>query len=76
MWVHHMPQEVVKKVPPRTLAERRLLLIFCIITPKFIIIPGTSREDYANMKYHLVSGAKGLVISVVASALFAAVMSI
>jgi hypothetical protein len=41
------------------------LLIFCKMTPPFIIIKDTSREDYSNMKYHLVSGAKGLVMSLV-----------
>lgn len=48
------------------------LLIFCKLTPGFILIPGTSRSDYANMKYHLVSGAKGLVMSVIFSAVLAA----
>ncbi len=39
------------------------LLIFCKLTPGFVIIHGTEREDYSNMKYHLVSGAKGLLRS-------------
>jgi len=43
------------------------LLIFCKLTPRFIIIDGTERQDYANMRYHLVSGAKGLLLSLVAS---------
>jgi hypothetical protein len=50
------------------------LLIFCKLTPRFIIIEGTEREDYANMKYHLVSGAKGLVISIVFSAVWATIL--
>jgi hypothetical protein len=47
------------------------LLIFCTFTPHFVIIDGTRREDYSNMKYHLVSGAKGLVMSVIFAALLA-----
>lgn len=50
------------------------LLIFCKFTPRFIIIEGTERKDYANMKYHLVSGAKGLVISIVFSAIWATIL--
>ncbi|HPH97608.1 MAG TPA: hypothetical protein PKW33_13555 [Anaerolineaceae bacterium] len=40
------------------------LLIFCKLTPSFIIIPGTERKDYVNMKYHLISGAKGAIMSI------------
>lgn len=123
MWMHRMPPEVVRKVPPRIPAEKRQLyffavpfllilviypivyvlqqqnagfldrflifgaffagftvwdtlvldlLIFCKLTPGFIVIPGTTRKDYANMKYHLISGAKGIVISIVFSAVLAA----
>ena len=52
------------------------LLIFCKMTPRFIIIEGTSREDYSNMKYHLVSGAKGLVMSLVFSGVMALILTI
>jgi hypothetical protein len=52
------------------------LLIFCKMTPRFIIIEGTSREDYSNMKYHLVSGAKGLVMSLVFSGIAALLLSL
>jgi bacteriorhodopsin len=45
------------------------VLIFCKFTPRFVIIAGTERKDYSNMRYHLVSGAKGLVMSVVFSGL-------
>jgi len=37
------------------------LLIFCGITPQFIIIEGSNRGDYKNVRYHLKSGAKGLI---------------
>ncbi len=50
------------------------ILIFCRITPRFIIIEGTSREDYSNMKYHLVSGTKGLVMSLVFSGVLAGIL--
>lgn len=126
MWMHRMPPEVVRIVPPRTPAEKRLLLffgipfllilviypivyvlqqdagflenflifcaffagfavwdtlvldllIFCKITPGFIIIPGTTRKDYAAMKYHLISGTKGFLISILASAVLAGSLEI
>jgi hypothetical protein len=52
------------------------LLIFCIFTPSFIIIPGTAREGYSNMKYHLVSGTKGILMSVVFSGILALKMTL
>ena len=52
------------------------LLIFCTMTPRFVIIKGASREDYSNMKYHLVSGAKGLVMSLVFSGVMALILSL
>jgi hypothetical protein len=51
------------------------ILIFCKLTPRFVIINGTERGDYSNMKYHLVSGAKGLVMSSVFSAILALVLT-
>ena len=125
LWLHRMPPEVRKKVPPKTPEENKLflfvalpfvlllfaypivyviqegtnpassfwvllaffagfavwdtlvldILIFCRLTPRFIIINGTERGDYSNMKYHLVSGAKGLAMSVVFSALLALVLT-
>lgn len=50
------------------------ILIFCKFTPRFIIIAGTTREDYANMKYHLISGVKGLAISVISSGVLASIL--
>jgi len=41
----------------------------------FIIIPGTVREDYSNMKYHLVSGTKGVLMSAVFSGALAAILT-
>lgn len=52
------------------------LLIFCKMTPRFVIIKGTSREDYSNMKYHLVSGAKGLIMSLAFSGILALLLSL
>ena len=52
------------------------LLIFCKMTPRFILIEGTSREDYSNMKYYLVSGAKGSVMSIVFSGIWALLLSL
>lgn len=52
------------------------LLIFCKITPRFVIIEGTTREDYSNMKYHLAGGAKGLIMSVVFSGVLASIITV
>jgi hypothetical protein len=43
------------------------LLLVCTITPRFMIIEGTSREDYKDKVYHLKGGLKGLVLSAAAS---------
>jgi hypothetical protein len=43
---------------------------------KMILIEGTSREDYSNMKYHLVSGCKGLIMSLVFSGVMALILTI
>jgi hypothetical protein len=51
------------------------LLIFCYFTPGFIILLGTLREDYSNMNYHLISGTKGLLISLVFSGISAATVA-
>ena len=50
------------------------LLIFCKLTPRFIIIAGTERQDYANMSYHLTSGVKGVLIALVASGVLATIL--
>jgi len=50
------------------------ILIFCIITPRFIIMPGTTRQDYANKKYHLISGSKGVPMSLAFAALVALII--
>jgi hypothetical protein len=52
------------------------ILIFCHFTPRFVIIDGTSREDYSNMRYHLVSGAKGLMMSAGFSGLLAIIVTV
>lgn len=52
------------------------LLIFCKITPRFVIIDGTSREDYSNVRYHLVAGAKGLAMSIVFSGAAAVIITL
>jgi len=52
------------------------LIIVCTITPRRFLVPGTSREDYRNKLYHIKAGLKGLVISIVFSAVFAAIISL
>lgn len=43
------------------------LFIFCGVTPKPMIIEGTSKHDYKDKVYHLKSGIKGLLMPVVYS---------
>jgi hypothetical protein len=43
------------------------LIVFCRITPRFIIIQGTAKKDYREIKYHLISGVKGLIFSIIGS---------
>jgi len=50
------------------------LLIFCKLTPRFVIIEGTERRDYKNTRHHLVGGAKGLAMSIVASGILATIL--
>ncbi|MBN1274182.1 MAG: hypothetical protein JXB26_18110 [Candidatus Aminicenantes bacterium] len=46
------------------------LLIFCKITPGFIIIKGAEKSDYKEMKYHIDSGIKGGVLAIISSIVF------
>lgn len=47
-------------------------LIFCKITPKFIVIPGTEgSQGYKNYKFHFIGFVRGAFISVLISLLFA-----
>lgn len=41
------------------------LLIFCKITPKSMIISGTTAQDYKDKMYHVKSGFKGLIMALV-----------
>jgi len=43
------------------------ILLFCTITPRFIVIEGTTRADYKDKLYHVRAGLKGLIISACAS---------
>lgn len=52
------------------------LLIVCTITPRQFLVPGTTREDYRNKLYHIKAGSKGLVISLVFSAVFAGIITL
>lgn len=49
-------------------------LIFCKITPRFIVIPGSEgHSGYKNYKFHLIAFFKGIIISGVVSIMFALV---
>lgn len=38
-------------------------LIFCLITPDFVVIPGTQgMKDYKNYRFHLIAFLKGTVV--------------
>jgi hypothetical protein len=52
------------------------LLIFCKLTPRFVVLAGTVREDYSNMKYHIASGTKGLVMSFIFSGVLALIVTL
>jgi len=47
-------------------------LIFCRITPRFIVIPGSEGSSgYKNYRFHLTAYFKGVIISGIASTLLA-----
>ncbi|HCS40798.1 MAG TPA: hypothetical protein DIW44_14605 [Anaerolineaceae bacterium] len=52
------------------------LIIVCTISPRRFLVPGTNREDYRNKLYHIKAGSKGLVISLVFSAVFAGIITL
>lgn len=48
-------------------------LIFCTITPRFMVIPGTEgHPGYRNYRFHARAFAKGTVFTIVASLVFSA----
>lgn len=50
-------------------------LIFCLITPRFIQLPGTEgHPGYKNYGYHFIAFLKGCMFSVLGSLLFAGVI--
>ena len=52
-------------------------LLFCTITPNFIILPGTKgNKGYKNYKYHFIGFLKGIVISAFCSLAIAAIVMI
>lgn len=52
-------------------------LLFCTITPNFIIFPGTKgNKGYKNYKYHFIGFLKGIVISAFCSLAIAAIVMI
>lgn len=50
------------------------LFIFCRFTPRFVVVPGAERADYTDARYHLVSGVKGLIISIAFSVILASIL--
>ena len=50
------------------------LLVFCRITPEFIIIKGTEKSDYQEMKSHIDSGIKGVVLAVISSSVLGVIV--
>jgi len=50
-------------------------LIFCTITPTFIVIPGTERHPaYKDYRFHFTAFLKGTVFSILGSIIFAALI--
>jgi len=52
------------------------LLVFAGITPGFIVIEGTDKQDYKNRYYHIRSGIKGLAYTLPASLILGAAIHI
>ena len=51
-------------------------LMFCTITPKFVVIPGTEgMEEYKDYSYHFRASMIGTVLSVVAGLVIAGIVS-
>ena len=51
-------------------------LMFCTITPKFVVIPGTEgMEAYKDYSYHFKASLTGTVLSVVAGLVIAGIVS-
>lgn len=51
------------------------LLLFCLITPKFIVLPGTEgMKAYKDFKYHLSKAVKGTLISGIAGLVIAGIV--
>lgn len=49
-------------------------LIFCLITPEFIVIPGTEgAKGYKNYRFHFIGFLKGCIILAVLSLILAAI---
>jgi len=52
-------------------------LIFCTITPQWLVIPGTTVDDgYKDYRYHFIAGLKGVVITTVAALVVAGVYAL
>lgn len=52
------------------------MVVVCKITPRSMIVPGTTREDYRNMKYHLRGITKGGLFSLIFSAILAGILTL
>ncbi len=50
------------------------ILIFARITPSFVMIRGTNRNDYKNINYHIKAGIKGMFISVISGSLIGLIL--
>jgi len=51
-------------------------LMFCTITPKFVVIPGTEgMEEYRDYAYHFKASMIGTVLSIVAGLVIAGIVS-
>lgn len=44
------------------------ILFFCTLTPRFLVMEGTTKADYVDKLYHARAGLKGLAISAIGSA--------
>jgi len=52
------------------------LWIFVRLTPRFLCVPGTEKEDYSDRRYHIRSGLKGLIFLLIAACLLSAIIAL
>jgi len=50
------------------------IIIFCRITPRFLIIKGTEKSDYGEIKCHIEGGIKGVLLAIISSIILGSII--